>query len=214
MRSKYADFFNHDSDAPDYDQDVQREGNPIRAGYSALLAWIGGQVPQTASVLDLGSGTGNTIRALPASCRVTAVDVSQQMTEIARTKLADRPVEFVIEDIMTYLEGNDLEGFDCVVSTYALHHLTPEERSWLLSSLCSRNRPGTHVLIGDLMYRDDGDRARILEAYSPTYPDLGEVFEEEFLWDIAQSQRELDRLGKPAEWHRFSDLSWALSFFV
>lgn len=214
MRSKYSDFFNHDADAPGYDRDVQRETNPIRAGYSALLAWIGGQIPQTASVLDLGSGTGNTILALPAPCRVTAVDVSEQMTEIARRKLGRRPVRFIIDDIMSYLDKADLTGFDHVVSTYALHHLTPEERSWLLSTLCSRMRPGTRVLIGDLMYKDASDRTRILHAFAQTHPDLGEVFEEEFLWDISQSRAELDRLEKTAAWHRFSDLSWALSFRV
>ncbi len=212
MRSKYADLFNHDSDAPEYDRDVGDETNPIRAGYSELIAWIGGQVPPSASVLDLGSGTGNTILALPVPCRITAVDVSEGMTEIAKAKLADRTVRFVVDDILSYVEGNDLQGFDYVVSTYALHHLTPEERSWLLSTLCSRARPGTHVLIGDLMYEDPRDRARIIERFADSHPDLREAFEEEFFWDVSATGRAFERLGRKASWHRFSELSWGLSF--
>lgn len=40
MRSQYADYYNHDEDAPLYDQDVADETHPIRAGYTAALAWV------------------------------------------------------------------------------------------------------------------------------------------------------------------------------
>ena len=83
MRSKFADYFNHDEDATEYDQEVSREDDPIRTGYQSLLSWVGKQVLPGSTVLDLGSGTGNTISSLPTDCRVTAVDVSVRMIEIA-----------------------------------------------------------------------------------------------------------------------------------
>jgi hypothetical protein len=40
MRSKHVDKFNHDQDAPGYDQDILNEAHPIRAGYGELLDWV------------------------------------------------------------------------------------------------------------------------------------------------------------------------------
>jgi hypothetical protein len=54
MRSKYADYFNHDADAAGYDQDVQNERDPIRAGYRAVLRWVADKVKPHSRVPDLG----------------------------------------------------------------------------------------------------------------------------------------------------------------
>ncbi len=155
MRSADADYFNHDRDAANYDTDVTREEHPIRTGYRATLEWIGAHVSPGGTVLDLGTGTGNTILALPAGCVVTAVDVSVEMTRIARTKIEHRAVSFVHSDIMEYVDRTHLGVFDFVVSTYALHHLTPDERRWLLQRLAAKAKPGVRVLVGDLMYASD-----------------------------------------------------------
>jgi hypothetical protein len=45
LRSRYADYFNHDADAADYDVDVTREEHPIRTGYSQVLEHVGRCVP-------------------------------------------------------------------------------------------------------------------------------------------------------------------------
>lgn len=64
MKSQYADKFNHDSIACEYDENVQDENNPVRAGYQALLAWIQEKAQYSRVIVDLGCGTGNTIQAL------------------------------------------------------------------------------------------------------------------------------------------------------
>jgi SAM-dependent methyltransferase len=61
MNSVHADEFNHNPYASRYDADVRQEDNPIRAGYSAVQAWLGQMVAEDTAVLDLGCGTGNTI---------------------------------------------------------------------------------------------------------------------------------------------------------
>ena len=90
MKSTYVDEFNHDPYATRYAANVRQEDNPIRAGYGAVQAWLGQMVAEDTAVLDLGCGTGNTIFALPASCRLTAVDISRNMIAIGREKLSDR----------------------------------------------------------------------------------------------------------------------------
>lgn len=210
MRSRFADYFNHDEDARDYDLDVTREEDPLRTGYGSLLAWVGGRIPSAATVLDLGSGTGNTIRALPADCRVTAVDISVKMTEIAKEKLTGRRVAWIVGDILEFVEETPLGVFDSIVSTYALHHLTPEERERLFARVRETARSSTSIVIGDLMYRNSGDRERIVEKFRPTFPELSAAFEEEFFWDIEQDSAMLEHLGWKPRWREFSDLSWAV----
>ena len=80
MRSRFADTFNHDADAPDYDVDVQNEAHPVRAGYAELLAWVvrNADIDARHDVLELGAGTGNLTRLLPPAHRVVAVDVSSR----------------------------------------------------------------------------------------------------------------------------------------
>lgn len=210
MRSRYADYFNHDDDAQDYDADVMREEDPIRAGYAALLAWVGSRIAPSSRVLDLGSGTGNTVLELPPTCDATMVDVSEKMMEIARSKLGDRAATCVVADILEFVEGTDLRDFDFVVSTYALHHLTPDERTRLFGSLRSALRRDARIVVGDLMYRNENDCERIVNKFASSSPQLAAAVAEEFFWDIERTTEMFQRLDWAPSWRSFSDLSWAV----
>ena len=211
MRSKYADYFNHDEDAEGYDQDVQNEHDPIRAGYRAVLRWVGENVKPDLRVLDLGSGTGNTIIALPPSCRVTAVDVSIRMTELARSKLSGRRVEFMLCDILEFFDTHENMSFDAVVSTHTLHHLSADEKMELFRRVSQVVPLTAPFVIGDLMY--EGGQAgceRILREYSEAHPSLATDFADEFFWDIVDMKERLSLAGWRTSWRRFSDLSWGV----
>jgi len=125
MRSRFADTFNHDADAPDYDVDVGDETHPVRAGYAELLAWVvrNARIDPHHDVLELGAGTGNLTRLLPPAHRVVAVDVSTAMLEIARrdaATLADggRRLETVVAwaDELPFSDNS----FDVAVSSFVL----------------------------------------------------------------------------------------------
>lgn len=210
MKSQYADYFNHDHDAKEYDLDVTREEDPIRTGYASLMAWLGTRAAPATGVLDLGAGTGNTIRALPQDCEVTAVDISVKMIEIAKLKLADRSVSYVIGDILDYITRAPLQHFDVIVSTYALHHLTPQEREHLFTAIRRRSDAHPHILVGDLMYRNEADRNRILLKFAARHPELAEEMDDEFFWDIERTTEMLEYLGWEPSWTKFSDLSWGV----
>lgn len=212
IRSTFADYFNHDPDASGYDQDIANESHPIRAGYEATLSWVGSRVTAPAAVLDLGAGTGNTIRKLPQRCRVTAVDISQNMVNIAKTKLNGRQVTFVIDDILHYVAANDLSGFDAIVSTYALHHLTPGERATLFELIHAKTKTAVRVVVGDLMYQNAADRRRIIEKFQPTHPGIAADFADEFFWNVEETEKAMKEIGWGTEWKRFSDLFWAGAF--
>ena len=208
MRSRYADYFNHDDDADRYDRDVTREEHPIRTGYRATVSWVGSRVRPGASVLDLGSGTGNTIRSIPADCSVTAVDISMNMTKLAQAKLKDRSVDFVVEDILAFVDRTRIDRYDFIISTYAFHHLMPEERGHLFAMIREKCGHDATVVVGDLMYKDSADRDRIIDKYRATYPGLAADFEDEYFWNIAETSEMLTSLECRVQWRRFSDLSW------
>lgn len=212
MRSRFADYFNHDNDAPGYDTDVQNERNPIRTGYAQLMAYVGSRVPAQMRILDLGTGTGNTVLHLPADSVVTGVDVSRRMLDIAQSKLHGRRVTLVQDDVLNYVTEHDMSRFDVIVSTYALHHLVPEERERLFAEIGKKTTDAIRIIVGDLMYENEDDKSRIIEAHRGTYPDIADDFEDEFFWDVSASKVMLERVGWYSSWKRFSDLSWVGEF--
>ncbi len=93
MRSRFADTFNHDADAPGYDKDVSNEVDPIRAGYTALLDWTArsARIDQRHDVLELGAGTGNLTRLMLPAHRARPDDHPQRGgQELRTTRLPDR----------------------------------------------------------------------------------------------------------------------------
>ncbi len=213
MRSRLVDKFNHDDEAPGYDEDVADERNPIREGYSALLRWVVDQASSAArsSVLELGTGTGNLAILLEGFDRMVCVDISAKMLGIARAKLASHSnVEYVQADLLQCFEALE-ERFDVVVSTYAIHHLTEEERSILFRSIERSLEKGGRAVFGDLMFADDEDRRETLASLrSNGESDLADEIEDEFFWNVEQTVEELVGLGFRLTTERFSRLSWGI----
>lgn len=213
MRSRFVDKFNHDDEAPGYDEDVADERNPIREGYSALLRWVVDQASAggSSSVLELGTGTGNLAILLEDFDRMVCVDISANMLGIARAKLADRPnVEYVQADLLQCFEALE-ERFDVVTSAYAIHHLTEEERHVLFRSVERSLEPGGRAVFGDLMFADDEDRRDYLAALrSKGESDLADEIEDEFFWNVEETIGELVGLGFRVTKERFSRLSWGI----
>ncbi len=215
MRSRFADHFNHDDQAAGYDADVRNQADPIRTGYDALLAWVAARaLPDgnaDACVLDLGASTGNLGLRLPAVRELVCVDVSAEMRRIGAEKLAGRPgVRWVAADLLEFFDG-PAGPFDAVVSTYAIHHLTEDEKGWLFERIHAALAPGGRAVFGDLMFADAAERARVLAAYRASgRADLADEIEEEFFWDVTAALGRLEALGLEVATQRFSELSWGV----
>jgi putative AdoMet-dependent methyltransferase len=210
MRSRHADTFNHDADAPGYDADVVDEAHPIRTGYSALLDWVarGAAIAPSHHVLELGAGTGNLTARLPSAARLVAVDVSAEMLAIAKAKIR-RPVEWVRDDLLGYFDEHP-DRFDRFVSTYAIHHLLSDEKTELFRRIRNVSNPGACVAFGDLMFDSASDRAAALERYRTRSPDVADAINDEFFWLIDETSDVFEKLGFSLTKRRFSDLSWGI----
>ncbi len=213
MRSQYADRFNHDPEAAAYDQDVANEQDPVRTGYQAVLEWVirSAQISPTASVLDLGTGTGNLARLIPICGELDCVDISGQMLDRARPKLSHLPtVRYHQTDLLQVFDQVD-RAYDAVISTYAIHHLTDPEKTILFERIWERLKSGGRAVFGDLMLAAAGIREQQAAEYRTAgHPEVAEGILEEFYWPLDTAQERLRGLGFQVEMRSFSDLSWGI----
>lgn len=213
MRSKHVDDYNHDEDADGYDADVAQEASPIRAGYDALLDWVieAAEIAVDSRVLELGSGTGNLTARISACSELVCVDISQRMEEIAAPKLAHLPQRrFIAEDLLQVFE-RPLGIFDCIISTYTVHHLTREEKSLLFEQVWAHLAPGGRAVFGDLMLENESQAAVKAAGYRAAGQDeVAESIEEEFFWLLDACVADLEEIGFKVTVKRFSELSFGV----
>jgi SAM-dependent methyltransferase len=108
-----------------------------------------GQVPTACDhALEIGCGFGAFARLLSGRARrVSAIDVSPQMINVARARSARYTnLEFALTDFLqTELPA---ESYDCVVTLATVHHLPLNEA---LSRMKATLRPGGVLILHDLL---------------------------------------------------------------
>ncbi len=217
MRSSHVDLYNHDEDAATYDRDVLRSEDPIREGYTKVLDWVAQNagINQDSVVIELGSGTGNLTVRLPPCRSLVCVDVSAEMSKIAKRKLDGiSHISYVQADILEYFDA-DPPPFDVAISTYVVHHLTQQERELLFDQLVQRLLPGGRALFGDLMLESAREERILIDHYRSIGDDTtADAIEEEFFWHVDASVGYLRSLGLAVETIRFSTLSWGIKVQV
>lgn len=134
------------------------------AGYSRVLKAVCAAIPamEKPVILDLGFGTGAlTAQLYERGCEVWGQDFSPRMLALAQQRMPE--ARLFCGDFALGLAAPLLERrYDAILSTYALHHLTDEEKIALLRTLQGLLRPGGRILIGDVAFQDQAalDRCR------------------------------------------------------
>lgn len=214
MRSKFADKFNHDDDALKYDRGVLNESDPIRAGYENLLNWVATEAATDDSsvVLDLGSGTGNLSLRLKPFKELVCVDISKEMLQIAENKLSTyNNITLDQKDILDYFYITE-KIFDVIVSTYAIHHLTDDEKVLILKKIWQALNPNGRVVFGDLMFENEIKKEQFVKTCLQSGREkLAEEIEDEFFWNVESTTKLLQRLGFQVITKKFSELSWGIA---
>jgi len=162
--------------ANDYDKTVQltEESNEYPfAGYKAVLGTIfqaivghGGK-----RVLELGFGTGILAKKLyDSGFSITGVDFSQAMIDIAQPKMPD--ARLIRHDFSAGLPEHLVsETFDHVICTYAIHHLTDEQKITLLRTLTAMLSPEGCIYIGDVAFAANAELAACRAACGDEWDD-------------------------------------------
>jgi trans-aconitate 2-methyltransferase len=129
-------------DAGTYD----RSSEPQQAWAADVLARLRG-IPEDATVIDIGCGTGRVTESLldvVPKGRVLAIDASADMVSLARQRLGDR-AQVWRQDV---LELDLDEAVDAVISTATLHWVTDHDRLWPLLARALRRGGRLEVQCG------------------------------------------------------------------
>ncbi len=111
-------------------------------------------------VLDLGCGSGQL--ALPVSSMVksvTGVDISPRMIELLKSKLTQNEIGNVKTMTASIQELNFAQGsFDLILSNYALHHLSDDQKQWVVKQGFHWLKPNGRMVFGDMMFGRGGEK--------------------------------------------------------
>lgn len=112
------------------------------------------------NVIEVGPGTGNlTAKLLSAGFKVVGIEPSSEMRKLASEKLPE----------VLFLEGHfldfpELNPADAIVSSYAFHHLTLDEKRQSIDLMKGLlNKKGT-LVIADTMFESAAYKSELLQA--------------------------------------------------
>lgn len=103
------------------------------------------------SVLDLGTGTGETLAAVlerHGGAAAVGIDKNEAMLDAARARLRGLAVELVVAQLTDPLPPGP---FDLVVSALAVHHLEGPDKAALFARVMGVLRPGGRFVLGDVV---------------------------------------------------------------
>lgn len=145
---------------------LTREAEVMAPAVDAAIAWLAGQVPADAGVLDVGCGPGVaacSFAALMPEAVVVAADASPGLLELARRRAAVLGVSDRVSTLLVDLrrDRQDAQRVDLVWAGDVVHHLPDPVLA--LRTLGAQLRPG-----GVLAVREGGLPVRFLpDAVAP-----------------------------------------------
>ncbi|BBM84406.1 class I SAM-dependent methyltransferase [Candidatus Uabimicrobium amorphum] len=153
--------------AGDYDEFINKHLHSFPfCGYYDVLAAVQSLIPskKDVQVLDVGIGTGLLSYELYKSgCQVYGIDFSPKMIVKAKSKMPNGVFEVV--DISADNLGNmKNHKYDYVISSYFLHHLSPQQQVSFLNNIAQNNlNRGGKIIVADIGFasREEFDKAFI-----------------------------------------------------
>lgn len=128
-------------------------------------------------VLEAGPGTGiTTLELLKADprVRVVSVDNESKMLDVVKARFAkmegiSERVDFVLADILKFLESQEDGSFDAFASVYTLHNFTPDFRREVIGLIAKKLKPGGLFVNGDKYAREEEKHRQDYDAEISNY---------------------------------------------
>lgn len=143
--------------ADGYDESVrladENDAYPF-AGYATILKEIYGRVCASGAkaVLDIGFGTGTLAGQLyQQGCDVFGQDFSSRMIQLAQGKMP-RAKLYQGDFSLGLLQALKQQRYDAIIATYALHHLTDEQKAAFLQELLPLLQDNGCIYVGDVAF--------------------------------------------------------------
>jgi phosphatidylethanolamine/phosphatidyl-N-methylethanolamine N-methyltransferase len=145
--------------APIYDRTF---GAVTRTGRAKAVDYIN---QRTGKVLEVGVGTGLSLRRYRPHLHVAGVDVSAEMLAKARAKAATLPAVIELRQMDARALAYPDDHFDTVVAMYLVSVVPEPER--VVAEMARVCRPGGEVLILNHFARDAGMLSMLERAFAP-----------------------------------------------
>lgn len=143
--------------ADGYDESVrladESDAYPF-AGYATILKEIYGRVCASGAktVLDIGFGTGTLAAKLyQQGCDVFGQDFSSRMIQLAQGKMP-RAQLYQGDFSLGLVQELKQQRYDAIIATYALHHLTDEQKAAFLQELLPLLQDNGCIYVGDVAF--------------------------------------------------------------
>jgi putative AdoMet-dependent methyltransferase len=162
MTNNYSNF---DRWALTYDEDMQKadESDDWMFGcyyriLDKVVEYCELETYENPLVLDIGAGTGNlSAKFLEKGLTVTAIDPSLKMRETCKGKYPN--LEVLAGDFLNVPLQS--QSIDIIVSSYAFHHLTHDEKETSISPMEKLLKPKGRIVIAGLMFKNTAEEERI-----------------------------------------------------
>lgn len=164
----------YDRWAPVYDMVFGSIFEQARRAAIAECERIGGRV------LEVGVGTGISLPYYSQRCRVTGIDISNEMLDVARRRVSEQRLDNVEEiavmdaQKLTYTSGS----FDVVTAQYVVNTVPDPEAA--LNEFMRVLRPGGELIVVNRIGAEAGPRLRVEKMLEPLVERLG--WRSEFPW--------------------------------
>ena len=176
-RKNWRDQWNYDGRALTHDRVVSHpnkdpldEYKDYEEALETVVQTIAAQINEVG--LDLGTGTGNLAgRFLKAGNVMCGIDQSRQMLRQCRMKFPEMETKLGNFLTIPYLD----DKFDFVVSSFAFHHLTDEQKQLSLTEIDRVLKPHGRLCIADLIYHDEQTPLKSQTSMGKFYASLGDL---------------------------------------
>jgi DNA-binding transcriptional MerR regulator len=108
--------------------------------------------------LDIGTGTGNLAgRLLNLGAKMSGIDQSKEMLRKCSTKYPQLELKLGNVLAIPYLDAQ----FDFIVSSFALHHFTDDQRPLIWEGMLRVLKPGGRMCVADYMIGSETERGSL-----------------------------------------------------
>ncbi len=207
MGREFNDLFNEWSHS--YDQTVtghDPEYEEVFIDYEKILTTVAKKSKGT--VLEFGVGTGNLTAILnEKGLNVFGIEPSEGMRSIAKQKLKN----------ITILDGDFIDfpkidvPIDTIVSTYAFHHLTDEEKEIAIKKYSNLLHEGGRIIFADTVFpTEEAKQEKIQESLDRNFHRLAEDLQREYYTTIPVLQHIFDQYGFTVNFTKLNPFVWLI----